>query len=63
MRTATCMCNNRWIITVWCLFHRLDLSLMDVLKNTLFSCVDDFLMQLYTLHSKSPKTNKQINEN
>ena len=45
-----------WVITVWCLAHRLELALKDALKNTLFSVIDDFLMRVYYIYSKAPKS-------
>ena len=40
---------------VWRLAHRLELSLRDALKNTLFTAVDEMLMRVYYLYEKSPK--------
>ena len=40
---------------VWCLAHKLELSLRDALKNTLFTAVDEMLMRVYYLYEKSLK--------
>ena len=44
-----------WVVVFWCLAHRLELSLKDALKHTLFSKVDEMLMRMYYLYEKSPK--------
>ena len=50
------LCTDRpWVVTIWCLAHTLELSLKDALKNTLFSNIDEFLMQIYYVYSKAPK--------
>ena len=51
-----------WLITVWCLAHRLELSLKDALKNTLFSVIDEFLMRIYYVYSKAPKKCRELEE-
>lgn len=51
-----CLQSERpWIVTFWCLAHRLELSLKDGLRNTLFSKIDDILLRIYYLYSKAPK--------
>jgi hypothetical protein len=40
-----------WIVMFWCLTHRLELSLKDALKKTLFSSIDKMLMHLSLLKS------------
>ena len=37
-------CDRPWVVTIWCLAHRLELATKDALKNTYFSEVDDFLL-------------------
>ena len=47
-----------WIVvfwSLWCLAHRLELSLKDALAGTFFSTIDDLLMRVYYLYEKSPK--------
>ena len=44
-----------WILTDWCLSHRLELALKDALKNTPFSLINEVLLRLYYLYSKAPK--------
>lgn len=51
-----------WLITVWCLAHRLELSLKDAFKNTLFSEIDEFLLRIYSVYSKSPKKCRELEE-
>ena len=38
-----------WIEVFWCLAHRLELSLKDSLKDTLFLSVDEMLLRVYYL--------------
>lgn len=51
-----------WVITVWCLAHRLELALKDALSKTYFSVVDEFLLRLYYLYHKSPKKCKELED-
>lgn len=54
--------NQPWIIYVWCIAHRLELSLKDALKGTSFDDVDDMLLRLYYLYENSPKKLRQLRE-
>ena len=49
-----------WIETFWCLAHRLELSLKDALKGTLFTSVDEMLLRVYFLYEKSPKKCREL---
>ena len=49
-----------WVQFVWCLDHRLELSLRDALKNTLFTAVDEMLMHVYYLYEKSQKKCREL---
>ena len=51
-----------WVIAVWCLAHRLELALKDALKDTLFSDINDFLLRVYYVYSKSPKKCKELED-
>ena len=51
-----------WIFTVWCLAHRLELALKDALKGTLFSTIDEILLRVYYIYSKSPKKCRALEE-
>jgi len=51
-----------WLVTVWCLAHRLELSLKDAFKKTLFSEIDEFLMRICYVYSKSPKKCCELDE-
>lgn len=51
-----------WIISFWCLIHRLQLALKDSLKSTYFASVDEMLTQLYLLYEKSPKKCRELDE-
>lgn len=51
-----------WVVYVWCIAHRLELSLKDALTGTCFDEVDDILLRLYYLYEKSPKKLRQLRE-
>lgn len=51
-----------WIVVIWCLSHRLELSLKDALKSTYFDSIDDLLLKLYLLYKKSPKKCHQLED-
>lgn len=44
-----------WVIYVWCVAHRLELSLKDALQGTVFDDVDEVLLRLYYLYENSPR--------
>ena len=46
-QTAPC------IEVFWCLAHRLELSLKDALKDTLFSTIDEMLLRVYYLYTRN----------
>ena len=51
-----------WVIYVWCVAHRLELSLQDALQGTVFDNVDEVLLRLYYLCEHSPKKLRQLRE-
>lgn len=51
-----------WVIYVWCIAHRLELSLKDALNGTVFDDVDEVLLRLYYLYENSPKKLRQLCE-
>ena len=51
-----------WVVTIWCLAHRLELAIREALKNKYFSEVDNFLLQVYYVYSKSPKKCKELED-
>ena len=51
-----------WLIFNWCLRHRLELSIKEVLKGTSFDDVDEFLLSLYHIYEKSPKKHSQLKD-
>lgn len=51
-----------WVIYVWCVAHRLELSLKDALQGTVFDDVDEVLLRLYYLYENSPKKLRQLRE-
>ena len=51
-----------WVIYVWCLAHRLELSMKDALQPTCFNSADDMLLRLYYLYENSPKKLSQLRD-
>ena len=47
---------------MWCLAHRLELSIKDALKGTWFNDIDNMLLRLYYLYEKSPKKSRELEE-
>ena len=47
---------------MWCLAHRLELSVKDALKGTTFDAIDEFLLRLYYLYEKSPKKYRELED-
>ena len=39
-----------WVFWTWCLAHRLELAVKDVLKGTAFNITDDMLLRLYHIY-------------
>ena len=54
--------NHPWVIYVWCMAHRLELALKDVLQGTSFDDVDQVLLRLYYLYENSSKKLRQLCE-
>ena len=51
-----------WLVTTWCVAHRLELALKDALRGTLFDEINEILMQVYYLYTKSPKKYRELDE-
>ena len=51
-----------WVLFLWCIAHRLELSLKDALADTCFKHVDEMLLNIYLLYYKSPKKLRQLKE-
>ena len=49
-----------WIEVFWCLAYRLELSLQDAVKDTLFVSIDEMLLRVYYLYEKSPKKCQEL---
>ena len=45
-----------WVLFMWCIAHRLELSLKDALKDTCFKHIDEMLLNIYLLYYRSPKS-------
>ena len=44
-----------WLYWAWCYAHRLGLACKDALPSQLFKDLDEVILWLYYLYSKSPK--------
>ena len=51
-----------WVFWMWCMAHRLELSVKDALKGTAFDAIDEFLLRLYYLYEKSPKKCRELED-
>ena len=51
-----------WVYFIWCLAHRLELSLKDAIGETCFKSVDEMILRLYYLYVKSPKKMRKLKE-
>ena len=52
-----------WVISFWCLAHRLELSLKDALtSSSLYTTIDEMLMRAYYLYEKSPKKCHELDD-
>ena len=51
-----------WVFWMWCMAHRLELSVKDGLKGTTLDAIDEFLLRLYYLYEKSPKKCKELED-
>ena len=49
-----------WLIFMWCISHRLELSVKD--SDTCFKHIDEMLLALYLLYYKSPKKLRQLKD-
>ena len=49
-----------WAVVIWCLAHRLELSLKDALKSSFFTAIDELLLQVYYMYENSPKKCRQL---
>ena len=51
-----------WVVWMWCMAHRLELAVKDVLKHTHFELVNNMLLRLYFLYESSPKKCRELEE-
>ena len=54
--------NHPWVTYLWCVAHRLELALKDVLQGTSFDDVDELLLRLYYLYENLPKKLRKLRE-
>lgn len=52
--------NTPWVLTVWCLAHRLELAIKDAFKKTYMENVIEVLTLIYYFYKGSSKRNKEI---
>ena len=51
-----------WVFWMWCLAHRVELSVKDALKGTFFDNIDDMLLRLYYIYKKSHKNCQELED-
>ena len=51
-----------WLYWSWCLAHRVELAVKDVLKGTCLNLFDEMLLRLYYIYEKSPKKCRELEE-
>ena len=51
-----------WIISVWCLVHRLELAVKDAFKSTYMDTVIEILTSIYYFYKGSAKRNREAQE-
>ena len=49
-----------WLVSVHCVSHRLQLSIIDALKSAFFSEISEMLLKLFYLYKNSPKKMRQL---
>ncbi|XP_053383489.1 zinc finger protein 862-like [Mercenaria mercenaria] len=54
--------NADWILSVWCLAHRLELAVKDSFKGTYMDKVIEMLVSIYQFYKCSAKRNKEAND-
>ena len=54
--------NAPWILTVWCLAHRLELAVKDCFKGTYLTHVIEALITIYYFYTGSAKRQKEASE-
>ena len=50
------------VLFIWCIAHRLELSLKDGLADTCFKHIDEMLLNIYLLYYKSPKKLRELKD-
>ena len=51
-----------WMFWAWCFAHHLELASKDAFSSTLFQEIDDMLLRLDYLYSKSPKKTRELSD-
>jgi hypothetical protein len=52
----------KWVFWMWCLAHRLELSVKDSLTGTVFDSINEMLLRLYYIYEKSPKKCRELED-
>ena len=50
------------VFWMWCLAHRLELSVKDSLTGTVFDSINEMLLRLYYIYEKSPKKCRELED-
>ena len=51
-----------WVFWMWCLAHRLELSVKDALYGTSFDLIDEMLLSLHYVYERSPKKCRELED-
>ena len=51
-----------WLFWAWCYAHRLELACKDSFTSELFKSINEMLLRLYYLYSKSPKKLRELTD-
>ena len=54
--------NQPWILSMWCIAHRLEQCFKDALGDTCFKHIDEMLLNIYLLYYKSPKKLQELKD-
>ena len=49
-----------WLFWTWCFSQRLELACQDAFQSSLFTKINEMLLRLYSLYSKSPKKSQEL---
>ena len=54
--------NYELLVFIWCIAHRMELSLNDAFSGTVFDDIDEILLRIYYLYYKAPKKLRELSK-